>query len=244
MYFSIIIPSLNEGKLIEKTLKLLKKQTFKDYEIIVKDGGSTDNTVAIAKKYADKVLVGKDISIGDGRNKAIKVAKGKILFFLDADTWVYDKNYLKKAKEVFDKDQKLLGIGEAFEYDDDKSKLYMPILNLLNNVLAVLLKKALIPTTVCMFRKESVKKVGYFDASLKCTEDFDLSIKINKLGKVRCKNIGKVVSSYRRMRKYGIKKTIDIFLKNTLRPIMGKRVKMDWEKMGGKHQYLKLKHTK
>jgi glycosyltransferase involved in cell wall biosynthesis len=84
---SIIIPTLNEEKYIESTLKALKNQDYKGkYEMIVADGLSKDNTVKIAKKYVDKVVLVKEKGIAKGRNAGAKVAKGNILLFIDADT--------------------------------------------------------------------------------------------------------------------------------------------------------------
>jgi glycosyltransferase involved in cell wall biosynthesis len=56
MRISVIVPTYNEGRTIRKCLEALRNQTFKDYEIVVVDGHSKDNTVEVAKKYADKIL--------------------------------------------------------------------------------------------------------------------------------------------------------------------------------------------
>jgi len=84
--FSIIVPTFNEEKTIEKTLIALRNQTFEDFEIIVKDGGSTDRTVELAKKYADKVVCKSDSSVADARNQGADYASGVFLVFVDADT--------------------------------------------------------------------------------------------------------------------------------------------------------------
>jgi glycosyltransferase involved in cell wall biosynthesis len=84
--FSVIVPAFNEEKTIEKTLKALKNQTFRDFEIIVKDGGSTDRTVELAKKYVGKIVCKHDFSAADARNQGADYAKGTFLVFVDADT--------------------------------------------------------------------------------------------------------------------------------------------------------------
>ena len=84
--FSIIIPAFNEEKTVEKTLKALRNQVFKDFEIIVKDGGSKDRTVELAKKHADKIVCKSDFSAADARNQGADYAKGIFLVFVDADT--------------------------------------------------------------------------------------------------------------------------------------------------------------
>ena len=86
MRFSVVIPAYNEGKYIHKTLKALGNQTFHDFEIIVKDGNSKDQTAKIAKKFADKVISAQDQSAADARNQGARHAEGDTLIFMDADT--------------------------------------------------------------------------------------------------------------------------------------------------------------
>ena len=96
--FSVIIPAYNMEKDIKKTLDSVKKQTFKDYEVIVIDDGSTDKTVEVAKKFDVKVIEHKHAGLSVVRNAAIKEAKGDYLVLLDSDDW-WDKNLLKKIAE-------------------------------------------------------------------------------------------------------------------------------------------------
>ena len=84
--FSVVIPAYNEEKYIQRTLEALTKQTFSDFEVIVKDGKSLDQTVAIAKRFADKVVSTKDKSAADARNQGARHAQGEVLAFIDADT--------------------------------------------------------------------------------------------------------------------------------------------------------------
>ena len=96
--FSIIIPAYNMEKYIKKTLDSVKKQTFKDYEVIVIDDGSTDKTVEVAKKFDVKVIEHKHAGLSVVRNAAIKEAKADYLVLLDSDDW-WDKDLLKKLDE-------------------------------------------------------------------------------------------------------------------------------------------------
>lgn len=83
---SVVIPAFNEEKYIAKTLRSLRRQTIRDFEIIVKDGKSRDRTVEIARKYADKVISETDFSAADARNQGASYANGDVLVFVDADT--------------------------------------------------------------------------------------------------------------------------------------------------------------
>lgn len=92
---SVIIPAHNEQNYIEKTLKWLKKQSYKNIEIIVVDDGSRDKTAAIAKRHTDIVLMlKKRKGVSYARNRGARIAKGNILIFLDADTIMHDRNAL------------------------------------------------------------------------------------------------------------------------------------------------------
>jgi len=81
-----VIPTYNEGKYLGVTLCALKNQSFKDFEVIVKDGQSRDDTVRIAKRFTKKVVSIRDFSVGDARNQGARHAEGEILVFMDADT--------------------------------------------------------------------------------------------------------------------------------------------------------------
>jgi len=88
MKTAVILPTFNEERLLQSTLENLRNQTCKDFELVVKDGLSTDRTVEIASEYTSKVISKRDTSPGDARNQATKyVDKNCAIFvFMDADT--------------------------------------------------------------------------------------------------------------------------------------------------------------
>lgn len=96
---SIIIPVLNEEDYLPRLLKSIKAQTFRDYEIVVADAGSTDRTLDFAKKYNCKVVPGG--LPAKGRNEGAKAAGGNLLLFLDADVQLAPKDFLKRALREF-----------------------------------------------------------------------------------------------------------------------------------------------
>lgn len=94
---SIIIPAHNEGLYISQTLSHISMQSYKNIETIVVDDGSDDNTAEVAKKYADKVVRLHDrMGVSHARNTGVKIAKGELLIFLDADTLLCDKEAIEK----------------------------------------------------------------------------------------------------------------------------------------------------
>ena len=108
---SIIIPTYNEEDVILDCLESLKRQSLKDFEIIVVDDGSTDSTVNKLKEVT--ILHQNHLGAGAARNLGAKNAKGDILVFVDCDM-TFDKNFLKmlvkpiisgKSKGTFSKDE-------------------------------------------------------------------------------------------------------------------------------------------
>lgn len=96
---SIIIPMYNEQRYIARCLDSLKHQTYKDFEIILIDDGSKDNTVEIAKWYHKDfdltILQQKNSGPGKARNRWAKEAKGDIIVLVDADMY-FDKEFIKR----------------------------------------------------------------------------------------------------------------------------------------------------
>lgn len=82
----MVIPTLNEEKYIEGCLSALQNSRNKDYEIVIVDGHSEDNTVRICERYTDKIIFDEREGIGPARNKGAKSASGKFVGFLDADS--------------------------------------------------------------------------------------------------------------------------------------------------------------
>src|SRR5260221_4689869 len=107
MKISVIIPTSNEEKVILECLASLRQQTEKDFEIIVVDDRSIDNTLQILAKLKIKnsklkILEQKHEGPAMARNLGAKHAKGKILIFVDADM-TYDPNFLRKLIEPIEK---------------------------------------------------------------------------------------------------------------------------------------------
>jgi glycosyltransferase involved in cell wall biosynthesis len=112
MRFSVIIPSCNNGKWIGKTLDSILSQTFKDYEIIVVDDMSTDNSVEVIKsklRDIDVCVINQSKRLNGGsRNEGIIRARGEYLIFIDSDDWFIDNTVFE------DIDKKLNGEDVMF----------------------------------------------------------------------------------------------------------------------------------
>ena len=199
---SIVIPTLNEEKYIETTLKSLKNQNYLGkYEIIVADGKSTDKTVSIARKYDTTIVIVEKPGASAGRNAGARVATGKILIFLDADT-ILIPNALKEVDKAFKNGIALVGI---FTLPLDYSFGSLVAHWVINSVSVKSAKygKALMPGFFMSCRRDVFDKEGGFNETLKAGEDMDLSLRLSKRGKARVLDTTIAFTSVRRLKKWG-----------------------------------------
>ena len=120
-FFSIIVVSLNPGERLEKTLNSILSQTYQNYEVILKDGGSKDGSLEFLKEkgyFEDKpmikVIEQPDKSIYDGMNQAVTYVTGDYVQFLNCGDYFYSKTVLEEVAEYINREH------EKF-VDDKKS---------------------------------------------------------------------------------------------------------------------------
>ena len=205
---SVIIPTLNEKKFIKKTILALKNQTIpkKNYEIIVSDSSSTDNTVNIAKKYADKVVICERKGAGHGRNFGAKFAKGKYLAFVDADT-IVSKTYIEGVIEGLKNAIAVTGPMRALEHDSKKLDAFYKYWDLQTKI-SIDLKKPIFPGFNFGVRKKEFDKLKGFKEKDIVVEDMDLSFRLAKIGKIVFNKKMSVKTSTRRLKEVPIKEYV------------------------------------
>jgi glycosyltransferase involved in cell wall biosynthesis len=180
---SIIIPSYNQGKFIEKTIQSILHQDYDNYEIIIMDGGSNDETIDTIRKYAEKypkLLTWeskKDKGQSHAINKGLFISKGEILAYLNSDD-TYEKRAFSKVINFFSENPSeyfVYGIGHHIDINSqyiedypnapaDKENLYhtCPISQ---------------PTV--FWRRKVLSEVGYFSENLHFAMDYDYWIRIS-----------------------------------------------------------------
>ena len=106
-YFSIIVCSYNYGHFLPKTIESVLSSTFKSYELIIVNDGSSDKTSEILKQYKSnpkiKIIEHENQGLSLSRNKAMKIAKGKYFWFVDADDWIDHKALERLYKKTKNK---------------------------------------------------------------------------------------------------------------------------------------------
>ncbi|MEM7825301.1 MAG: glycosyltransferase [Candidatus Aenigmatarchaeota archaeon] len=210
-FISVIVPTLNEEKLIESCLKSIKNQDYKGrYEIILADGKSKDKTVKIAKKYTNKIVIVEKKGRPAGLNEGVKHAKGEIVFFVDADCILLPSALTIFAKAF--KNKKVIGATCFVLPTNAKMKDF--ILYWLFNQLfkfSVKLGKPHISIAFC-YRKDVFEKVGGFKEDAVPEEDLELSLRIGKHGKIVFIDKPLVLTSPRRLEAWGRIKVAIVYI--------------------------------
>lgn len=233
MKLSIVIPTLNEEKYIEYLIKSIKNQEYSDCEIIVSDGDSEDDTVKIAKNNGCKVVISKKRHPSHQRNQGAKIAEGKVILFLDADTRL-PKMFLKNIVSEFES-RKLLGGGFYIKIKKQKFK-YLLLSKSLNAIFKI--SQKIMPSNIgiaIMVQKQIHDEIKGFDETIFIGEDYDYCKKVFKKGKFRMMRSSYIEYSPRRLEKEGFCTVIFKWLKASLYflfigPIRRKIVKYDFGK--------------
>lgn len=221
---SIIIPTLNEEKVLQNTLLALKKLNALPYEIIVSDGGSKDKTLAIAEKYADKVVKNETVqrqNIAIGRNLGAQAASGNFLVFIDADVHIPDiNNFFKVAINLFKEDKALVGLAanlKVFPTDATLSdKFFFKLINLTHYLANNWLKVGSASGEFQMVRAEAFRQLGGYDERLIMGEDNRLFVQLAKIGKTRMETGLHVLHTARRAHKTGWPKLLSLWMLNNI----------------------------
>lgn len=174
---SIVIPTKNSERTIEKCLQSIRDQTYKDYELIIVDGNSTDSTASIAKKFAD-LFIADDSGRTHARNIGFSRAKGEILLSIDSDM-VLEKTVLQDVASSMDGFGGLI-IPEVGYGDDFISKC------------KDLEKRCYVGDEIMesarAFSREAFRSVEGYDPGLVFGEDWDIHYRIKKnfkIGRIR-----------------------------------------------------------
>lgn len=178
------MPTYNRAKTLPDALESLLAQTYLDFEVIVVDDGSTDNTKSVVAEYCKKdsriiYYYQENKERSAARNQGIRLSKGKYITFLDSDDMFFPSKIekqvavldsVKDADFVYCHYQSMDRTGNPAESGDP------PVYNLSGNIYPELLRftGASITTPSVMVRKKIFEKTGGFDETMKVCEDLDL----------------------------------------------------------------------
>ncbi len=182
MKISIITTNYNTDKYLEETIKsVLNQKGDFELEYIITDGGSTDNSLNIIKKYKDKLkyISEKDNGQSDGINKGLKMATGDIVAFLNADD-LYTEGALDKVVTYFKENPDCMWLTGYCKIIDENGKQIKEYITKYKNrklrkfTFEQLLIEACISQPATFWRRKLLDEVGYIDESLHYSMDQDL----------------------------------------------------------------------
>lgn len=184
MKLSIIIPTFNSANTLNMALDSIVNQTFADWEVLIMDGVSYDNTICIAKSYNDnriRIFSEQDIGIYDAMNKGIDKASGEWLFFLGSDDYLLNNNVLK---EVFEHIEDCLDVV----YGEVMSNHLTPA-----HHGAWSINKIISGYNIChqaiFYNKRIFDIIGHYDIKYQLFADFELNMRWYFDEKIRHKHI-------------------------------------------------------
>ncbi|NCC26971.1 MAG: glycosyltransferase [Gammaproteobacteria bacterium] len=199
MKVSIVIPTLNESGLLPKLLDRLDRQTFRDFEIIVADAGSTDGTRAICRSRGVTLVDGGMPAVG--RNRGAAVARGERLFFFDADVLPPD-DFLEKANAEMDAED--IRLATCWFEPDSNNPLDELLFELANSFVKLSLKTDPHAGGFAIFVDRALfERVGGFDESLRLAEDHDFVKRAARYAPLHMLESARIRMSVRRLVKDG-----------------------------------------
>ncbi|MGR3310382.1 MAG: glycosyltransferase [Candidatus Brocadiales bacterium] len=197
---SVIIPTYNSATFLPEAIESVFAQTYKDYEIIVIDDGSTDNTKEVLNPYFDKIkyIYQQNHGAGSARNTGIKHSQGEYIAFLDADDiWLPEKlhiqaNYLDNNPEIAMVYSQCLQVSTDGRLTKKRSRdRNLPS----GEVFNILFLHNFVFTSTVVVRNRVLSAIGLFDESFTISQDRDLWLRV--AGEFKVSGIHKPLCKYR-----------------------------------------------
>ena len=194
MKVSIITVCLNSEKYIEKTIKSVLEQTYRNIEYIIVDGMSTDNTLNIVEQYKPlfgerlKIISEKDNGLYDAMNKGIKYATGELIGIINSDDW-YELDAVENVIKIYKENKNSVIYGVMLYRRNEKiSKIQITDYKELGNMM--------INHPTVFIPKKIYDKVGEFNTKFKLASDYELMLRMLNEN-ISFRHISKIIANFR-----------------------------------------------
>ncbi len=181
---SVVIPTYNSAKYLPQAINSVLQQTYSDYELIIINDGSTDNTPEVIQPYLELATVRyfsqENLGVSAARNRGLKEAQGELIAFLDADD-IYFPDKLQAQVAMFDAHPNIGIVNSGFRVIKEDGEPIMDVQrwqdipDLTPEIW--LLHKPVLPSAM-MYRKEWFDLVGGFDTELFSSEDVEVTLRM------------------------------------------------------------------
>ncbi|WP_372719111.1 glycosyltransferase family 2 protein [Novipirellula sp.] len=189
---SIIIPTYQAGETLENVLESITTQSSQDYEVLIMDGGSSDNTATIASRYCQRYPQIRfhsepDQGVYHAMNKGIQIARGQWLLFLGSDDLLYRHDTLERVLPVLgDDDDVVYGnvystrFGGIYDGEFDNEKI---------------INKNISHQSI-LFNRRTFATLGYYDPAYKVVADWEFNFRWFLSKQIRKRHIDETISNY------------------------------------------------
>ena len=199
---SVLLPVYNGARYLSAAVDSILAQTFADFELLILDDGSTDETPAILARYAHQdgrvsVISRANKGLVTSLNELLSHARGRYVARMDADDIALPERFALQV-QFLDTHADVVCVGGSVEFIDDRGRLLVTIVypHSDNEIQDRLLGGT---TAIChpaaMMRRESLVAVGGYDEAFALAEDLDLWLRLGEIGKLA--NVDNVVLRYR-----------------------------------------------
>jgi glycosyltransferase involved in cell wall biosynthesis len=188
---SIIIPTYNRGAYLNQCLNSITNQTYKNYEVIICDDGSIDNTLEVVKKFENQICIRYDYAPNTGgpaapRNRGIMLAKGDLIAFLDSDDYWHAEK-LKFSVRAFNKNVDLvyhdleIYPSKIIFFYKKRIKTFQPKNDIFSNLM---IRGNCVTLSSAVIRKSILDNIEFFNTSneMVSIEDFDFWLRLSLNG--------------------------------------------------------------
>lgn len=183
---SIIIPSYNQARFLEFTIQSILEQDYPNLEILLVDGGSTDGSVDIIRRYADRFawwVSEKDKGHADALNKGFARAKGEIIAWLNSDDTYYP-GAISDAVRILQENPDVGLVYADADLTDENGKIIGRFASRQTDYKKLLRGSVHIPQATTFFRADLYRQVGALSLSLFFAFDYDLWVRLSKVSRL------------------------------------------------------------
>ena len=177
---TVVTPCLNAERFLDDTIRSVLEQDYTRIEYIVMDGGSTDRTLDILRKYEGKLrwLSGPDRGAADAVNRGFALGKGEILAFLNADD-LYHPGAVSAAVRHLRENPEAAGVyGDAWWIDENGARIApYPVRDFDRELLE---RECFICQPASFFRRHPFESIGGLDPDLRLTFDYELWLRLTR----------------------------------------------------------------
>ena len=192
---TVITPSYNSIQTIQNTFESIKNQTYQNIEYILIDGGSTDGTIELAKRYQNDMIANMTIvseadnGIYDAMNKGIHMAHGVLIGIVNSDDW-YELDAVEQIVREYNGDNYQVFYGMQRNYYKDMERTIFIHHH-------VFLREQMITHPTCFVTKKTYDDFGLFDTQYHSAADYDLMLRFWESGLVKFTPLYQIISNFR-----------------------------------------------